>query len=142
MALSTFIDKDNQPMINKVVLVLDDAYTYWESIDNYIKKFGEIRTEWRFYSKKVGWCKKVFLVNGNKERNIVFLYPNQGYFTFVMVFGLKAIEQMSRSDISDEIIHQIESAKEYVEGKSFQKEVHTQEDVLLLQQLIDIKIHS
>ena len=106
----------------------------------YIEKHGLIREEWKFYSQKAGWCKKILLLSEKEERNIIFLYPNIDCFTCVLVFGEKAVEVAEKSDLPKNIIDSILSAKQYREGRSFNVEIRTQQDFEVLKKLIDIKI--
>lgn len=140
MSLSVFNDKYTLPSEKDVAEVLEGATQMWDDVKHYIEKYGAITEEWKIYSKKAGWCKKILLVSGKEERNIIFLYPNLNYFTCILVFGEKAVLAAEKSQLPDNILDTITSAKQYREGCSFNIEVRSQTDLEVLKKLIDIKI--
>ncbi len=76
MSLSFFCDKYMLPSGNEVFRVLEKAGAMWNDVKLYIEKYGLKKEEWKFYSQKAGWCKKILLMSNKEERNIIFLYPN------------------------------------------------------------------
>lgn len=140
MSLSFFCDKSVLPSENELSLVLENTSKLWHDVRLYIKKYGTIKEEWKIYSQKVGWCKKILLLSNKEERNILFLYPNINYFTCVLVFGEKAVGVAEKSGLPQYILDSILSAKQYREGRSFNVEIRTQQDFEVLKKLIDIKI--
>lgn len=140
MSLSYFCDKYTLPSENEVSEVLEEAVAMWNDVKLYIEKYGLVKEEWKIYSQKVGWCKKILLVSGKEERNIIFLYPNLNYFTCVLVFGEKAVFIAENSELPQNIVDSILSAKHYREGRSFNVEIRIPQDLDILKKLIDIKI--
>ncbi|AEY67476.1 DUF3788 family protein [Clostridium sp. BNL1100] len=140
MSLSFFCDKYVLPSGNEVSGVLEKAVAMWNDVKLYIEKYGLIKEEWKFYSQKVGWCKKILLISNKEERNIIFLYPNINCFTCVLVFGEKAVFAAQKSELPENILDSILSAKQYREGRSFNVEIRTPQDFEVLKKLIDIKI--
>lgn len=142
MSLSFFTDKYILPSENEVFGVLGKAAAIWDNVRQHIEKYGSITEEWKIYSAKVGWCKKIFLISGKQERNIIFLYPNIDFFTCVLVFGEKAVLVAEKSEIPENVLDSISCAKQYKEGRSFNVEVSTPQDFEVLKKLIDIKIQT
>lgn len=142
MSLSFYCDKFMCPSEYDMSGVLGKTSAMWSDVKPYIEKYGSTKEEWKIYSQKAGWCKKVLLVSGKEERNIVFLYPNIDCFTCVLVFGEKAALLAKQSQLPDHIIDSIDSAKPYKEGRSFQVEVRTPFDYEVLKKLIDIKVQA
>lgn len=140
MPLSFFCDKSLLPSEDEIDRVLGKVVEMWNNVNQYIKKYGSIKEEWKFYSQKVGWCKKILLISGKDERNIVFLYPNKNHFTCVFVFGEKAVCVAEKSELPENILESIYCAKQYREGRSFNVEIRTPLDFEVLKKLIDIKI--
>lgn len=140
MSLGFFCEKCMLPSENEVSSVLENMIAIWNDVKLYIGKYGLIKEEWKFYSKKAGWCKKIFLVSNKEERNIIFLYPNINCITCVLVFGEKAVFAAQRSKLPDDILNNILSAKQYREGRSFNVEIRTLQDYEVLKKLIEIKI--
>jgi hypothetical protein len=129
-----------QPSENDVSGVLEEAAALWNAVNQEIGKYGKIKEEWKIYSIKTGWCKKILLVSNKEERNILFMYPNEGFFTCVLVYGEKAVQAVQQTDISESILDSILSAKAYKEGRSFNVEIRTPKDFDVLVKLIDIKV--
>lgn len=140
MLLSFFCDKYLLPSESEVNEALGETQAMWNEVKQYIEKHGEIKEEWKIYSQKVGWCKKIFLTGGKKERNIIFLYPNINFFTCILVFGENAVSAAEKSELPKNILDSIYNAKQYSEGRSFNVEIRTQQDFEILKRLIDIKI--
>lgn len=141
MRLSVFLDKSKHPSEKEVPSILNEKFLYWTSIESIITSYGTLRVEWKYYSNKLGWCKKMILINDKVERNTIFLYPNQEFFTCVLVFGVKAIKQIEHDVTLSHVSDILKQSKQYAEGKSFQFEVHNHQDMAVLQKLIEIKIN-
>ena len=142
MALSFFCEKAVKPSEQQVAEILGEISIYWDSVKQCISEYGEVKEEWKIYSQKAGWCKKIFLISDKEERNIIFIYPNIGYMTCVLVYGEKAAELAKHSELPKDIIRNIMLSKVYKEGRSFQLEIKTPQDFIVLKRLIDIKIQS
>ncbi|TYQ17892.1 UNVERIFIED_CONTAM: uncharacterized protein DUF3788 [Acetivibrio alkalicellulosi] len=142
MALGFFCDKHILPSEEEVKGILGKAAEVWEKLKGYIQEYGLIKEEWKIYSQKAGWCKKILITTGKEERNIIFLYPNVEHFTGILVFGKKAVQDAQNSGIPDEILCKILKAKEYKEGRSFDVEIRGKRDFEIIKKLIDIKIHN
>lgn len=142
MALSFFCNKQILPSENEVIEVLGEMAVFWSGLRLYLEKHGLIKEEWRIYSQKAGWCKKLLLVSGKEERNIVFLYPNAEYFTGILVFGEKAVQAAKSSEVPEDILNKILEAKAYKEGRSFNIEIRNAQDFEIIKKLIAIKIQN
>ena len=142
MALSFFCDKFYLPSEQEVGTVLGNAADLWQQIKQHIEGYGTVKEEWKIYSQKAGWCKKILLLSGKDERNIVFLYPNTDCITCVMVYGDKAVEEAVNSEIPKETLDSILEAKPYKEGRSFQVVVKDSKELELFKKVIDIKVKN
>ncbi len=57
--------------------VLGDLKKLWGNLDKHISEnYEDIKKEWKFYSKKAGWC----LVFKKKMRTLLHLTPGKDYF--------------------------------------------------------------
>ena len=140
MTLGFFCDKYMLPSENEVSGILGKSAVMWNEVKQYMEKFGLVKEEWKIYSQKAGWCKKLLLISGKEERNIIFLYPNIEYFTGVLVFGEKAVSVAVNSELPENILDSILNARAYREGRSFNIEIRESQDFEILKKLIDIKI--
>ncbi len=142
MALSFFCDKNRMPSEEQVLEVLGETAIYWDGVTQFISEYGVIKEEWKVYSQKAGWCKKILLTSEKQERNIIFLYPNEKFLTGVLVYGEKAVEAALNSELPKDILNRISLAKAYTEGRSFQIVIKEETDFVCLKKLITIKIHN
>ncbi len=137
MEHSIFMDKSQVPTDTELRGVLGDKYELWMEIrDRVYEKYPEGIEEWNFPGKKYGWSFRI----KDKRRAIVYLLPRDGEFLAAFVFGGKAFEVIKKSDVSAQIISDLESAKVYAEGRGVRIPVpdsSAQEDIF---RLIDIKL--
>ena len=142
MTLGFFHDKHTLPTEEEVNSILGGVAGLWEELKQYIQQHGSIKEEWKLYSQKAGWCKKILLASGKEERNIVFLYPNVEYFTCILVFGEKAVQAVENTKIPQAMLDKILAAKPYKEGRSFDIEIRGKQDYEIVKLLIEAKIHN
>ncbi len=137
MEHSIFMNKSQVPSDAELRGVLGDKYELWMEIrDRVYEKYPEGIEEWNFPGKKYGWSFRI----KDKRRAIVYLLPRDGEFLAAFVFGGKAFEVIKKSDVSAQIISDLESAKVYAEGRGVRIPVpdsSAQEDIF---RLIDIKL--
>ena len=137
MSLSIFEEKTVVPTEERLKDVLENSYVIWCDIVKVIKELSENYNEqWKFYSKKAGWS----LVAKSKDKTILYMIPQAGYFKISFVYGEKAVESACNSALSKEIIDIIKVATPYVEGRSFMLDVKTEKDINDIKELIAIKI--
>lgn len=134
-----FLDKTSEPTDEQLKDVLSDSYKYWTEIQEEISsKYGETISEWKFYTKKTGWTRKTLL----KKRNLFFFKPYNNHFKLTFIFGDKAVGAIEKSDVSEELIKELLSAKKYAEGRGLTVEVSKKSNLKNIYKLIDIKINN
>ncbi len=134
-----FLDKTAEPTDENLKEVLSTSHKYWVEIqEEILSKYGEIIPEWKFYTKKTGWTRKTML----KKRNLFFFKPYKGFFNLTFVFGDKAVSVIEKSDISEELIQEIRSAKKYIEGRVLTVKVSKKSDLRNIYKLIEVKIQN
>ncbi|MFC2130043.1 DUF3788 family protein [Bacteroidota bacterium] len=101
-------------------------------------EYGNIRPEWKNYGKNYGWTLKVF----HKKRNLFFIMPCSGYFKISFVFGKRAVAEVEKSDLPEDIIKTLLDARQYAEGKGLQLEVRLKKDLKIIKKLIEIKVKT
>ena len=137
MSLSIFEDKLKKPEQKEITEVLGSTEHLWNNIIDYIvPNYTGALEEWKYYGKSSGWM----LLIKHKKRTILYLIPHNGFFIVLFVFGEKAARDACESNLPHYIIEKIESAKPYVEGRSFQIEVRNEQDIEYIKMLIDIKM--
>lgn len=139
MALSIFEDKIKKPYDEDIREALGSSCRLWEEIKEYMAgNPGAMLEEWKYYGKSSGWT----LLLKQKKRTIIYMFPGKDFFTTLFVFGEKAMEQAGESNLPHYIIERINSAKPYMEGRSFQVEVKSEQDLENVKILMDIKLNN
>ena len=80
--------------------------------------------------------------NPVKKRNLFFLIPYERFFKIVFIFGDKAVQEIEKSNIADQIKNDIINAKKYMEGRGIAIEVKDGGNLPDIKVLIDIKINN
>jgi hypothetical protein len=134
-----FNDKNEKPDENLLAEKIGVTFKYWVEIKKHIKEqYGNTTEEWKFYGNKYGWQLKTFY----KKRNLFFLIPFEPYFKIVFVFGDKAVDEIKKSQISDNLKETVINAKKYAEGRGLAIEVKDEQYISDIKTLINIKINN
>lgn len=137
MAVSVFDDKSKEPTSIQLDEALGDTAALLKRIEQrLIGQLGEITREWKFYGKKAGWT--LALAHGG--RRVFHLIPHSGSFTVVFTLGKRAASAAMRSNLPQETLSAIGSARDYAEGRSIQIDVNTTGDVAVVLKLVAIKM--
>lgn len=132
-----FNNKLQEPTHEMLSLALGKTKELLDSIFLFIEtEFGDFHPEWKYYGTKFGWSLKLF----HKKRNVVFVEPEDGYFSLAFAIGEKAFKEIIDSEISDTIKQQLSAAKVYVEGRALRLEIHKKEDLESIWKIIRIKL--
>jgi hypothetical protein len=136
MSLSVFEHKEVMPNNDSLTKALGDTKALWDSVMNDTSdKYGNVSSEWKYYSKSSGWT---FVVKSGK-RTLLYLIPMNGYFKANFVYGGGAVEEALSSDVPENVKKTISGARQYIEGRSFMTDVKKSDDVDVVIKLTDIK---
>ena len=134
-----FVEKNSKPDDRLMSEKIGKTFQYLQEIRKFIKEnFGTTTEEWKFYGQKYGWQLKTFL----KKRNLFFIIPFESFFKIVFIFGDRAVEQIKKSDIADNLKNEVINAKKYAEGRGLSIEVYNDSHISDIKELIDIKISN
>lgn len=134
---SIFMDKSQMPTNEDLGPALGDKYELWMEIrDAVLQQYPGGVEEWNFPGKKYGWSFRI----KDKKRAIIYFLPREGEFLVAFVFGEKAMNAIRGSDISGEIVNDLETAKVYAEGRGVRIPVHDRSDLEDIFRLIEIKL--
>jgi Protein of unknown function (DUF3788) len=137
MAASAFSNKSVMPTRHDLDELLSECAALLQDIEAFLLDHCSGWTpEWKFYGKRAGWT----VSYGFKGRRIFHLIPQAGHFTMVFVLGKRAVSACRESRLPEAIKSTIESAREYVEGRSVRVDVRTRKDVTAAKQLVAIKL--
>jgi hypothetical protein len=139
MKTDFLFDKTTEPDERKVIELLADKALLWIKLKTFlIENVGPVREEWKFYSAKYGWTMKVLL----GKRNLFFMKPGQTTFLVGFVFGDKAVSEVEKSDLPENIKTELSEAKKYMEGRGLQVVVKTAYDLETVIKLVAIKVKN
>ncbi|MDI6402158.1 DUF3788 family protein, partial [Balneolaceae bacterium ANBcel3] len=134
---SVYADKAIVPDDAMLTHDLADTRKYYDMISECIRKeYGNYSSEWKFYNRKSGWIQKMY----TKKRNVLFIIPCEACFRVVFTLGDKAAGHVFTSELPDSIKNELHQAKKYMEGRTIQVEVKTEEDLSNVLQIIKIKL--
>ena len=138
MPISSFIDKNQIPNEEALVLALGKTHDLWKMIQTEVNLCAaDAKPEWHYSGVKFGWSYRI----KEKKRVIIYLLPRDQYFKVAFVFGQKATDSIMNSTINNQIKTALQEAKVYAEGRGIRidiKEASLIEDV---KKLILIKIN-
>ncbi len=134
-----FNDKDIQPTDNLLSERIGKNFKYWSEIQKLVKSnYENTIEEWKFYGKKYGWQLKTLL----KKRNLFFLIPSESYFRIIFIFGDKAVEEIKKSKISEELKNIVVNAKKYAEGRGLSIDIKGKNYISDIKTLLEIKVNN
>lgn len=139
MALSAFGDKSKKPTDSELTRALGRTRKLWDKHTTQLTdECGPISQEWKFYGRKAGWTLQL----KSSKRTILYLIPCHGHFRAVFVYGESAVEAAHKSRLPANILSLIDSARPYVEGRSFHVEVRNAKDLGYVRKLVTIKMEA
>jgi len=133
------LDKTKEPDEFQVAEMLDDSAELWNDLKTFlIENIGQVKQEWKFYGQKSGWTMKVLLV----KRNLFFMKPEESAFMVAFVFGDKAVAEVGKSNLPENIKTELSEAKKYMEGRGLRVYVKTNDDLEIVKKLVEIKVKN
>jgi hypothetical protein len=139
MEPSIFCDRTQEPDDSQLADALGPTAGLWQELREHLEsEYGPLLEEWKIYSEKSGWMKKVL----RKKRNLFFFTPLDGRFRLGFVFGDRAVAAVEASELDDEIKQELRDARKYAEGRGLVLEVRTLEDIEPVKTLVAIKVKN
>ncbi len=134
---SIFMDKSVIPTQDELKNALGQTWPFWSQIREYVYEiYPDGVEEWNFPGKNYGWSFRI----KDKKRAILYLLPRDQFFYVAFVFGHKATDKVLKSQVSEKIKTDLESARVYAEGRGVKIEVKNQSDINDIKSLVDIKM--
>jgi hypothetical protein len=138
MAASIFHMKNNEPDDFNLTSAIGSTKIYFDAIAKFIQiEYGEIISQWKFYNQKSGWILKMI----NQNRNVLFIIPCNRYFKVSFTLGEKAVEKVFEGNFPEVVKQGLLIAKKYAEGRTILIDVQSNEDCLMIQELIRVKLN-
>lgn len=137
MGLSVFTDKAKRPGEEELSEALGETKRLWDALKGYANEnYSNLIEDWKHYGKNSGWTMKLLM----KKRNLFFLYPGQGQFVVVFVFGDRAVQAVENSSLPQDILDALKASPKYAEGRGLRVTVKTPQDLEHVKTLLTIKI--
>ena len=112
MPTDKFANEKKHPTDNDLRKRIGESYQMIEdAVSSIQSEYQGITFDWKF-SKTSGW----YLTCDRKKRRLFYLIPRDGDFTFRMVFGDKALTQITKASFQKEVVEMMRNAKKYPEG--------------------------
>lgn len=129
--------KDSTPDDQQLKIALGSTYSLWETIKEKVKVLEPSSIEnWHFSGQKFGWSYRI----SDTKRVLIYLLPRERYFKVAMVFGDKAVESITQSDIAPQIVKELLETKKYAEGRGIRLDVRDENALTDIFKLLEIKI--
>lgn len=137
MPFTKFIEMVNPPDDNEIAAALEKAKTHWDDLKKHLSEnYPDCSEEWKKSGKKYSWGLRLI----SKKRAILYLIPNEKFFTAALVLGPKAVAAARQSDLPPNILNDIENAKQYAEGRPLRLDVRQAADLKLVKKIAEIKM--
>jgi hypothetical protein len=105
--ISVFQDKKIIPSEKILMQALGKTFTWWSAIqENVYSQYPGATVDWT-YPGKYGWNFRM----KDKKRAILYFLPRNKFFKVAFVFGQKATDIILKSNISENIKNELNSAK-------------------------------
>ncbi len=136
MASPVFSDTKNPPTTEQLMAALGGAGALWNALCHSVAaKYPPSSAAWKCYSAKSGWT----LLLKQKTRTLVYLLPDEGFFSAAVGLGAKAVQRARAAALRPSTISAIDAARPYVEGRSVRLTVRKAADVDEIVALIAVK---
>lgn len=137
MALSAFDEKAHPPGLPKLRAVLGRSAGPWdELISSVAAAHAPIVEAWSFAGAKYGWSLKL----KRKDRVVLYMTPQHGYFLLGVVLGEKAAKAAHASGLPQEVLALIDSVPHYAEGRGIRLPITTRADLATALALAAVKM--
>jgi hypothetical protein len=133
---NAFIGQTRPPSDAEVSAALGNAKPFWDQLVAELASEHGLKTEWKFYSIKMGWSFRL----KRKERNIVHFGPFQGGFQVVLIFGDKTMAAVRETKWPPRVRKILNEALRYPEGTGVRLEIKNTNDIEVVKQLAALKL--
>lgn len=109
----------------------------WIDLKKFLRRtFKDVTEEWKFFSE--GSACVIKFVQG--KRILFYITPGNHQFETAFSFGNKAVEAILKSDLPQEYIDKLISAKQFLGGRGLKINVKSNKQLVVVKKLITVKI--
>jgi hypothetical protein len=98
--------------------------------------FGPLSEEWVFSGKKHGWALRL----KRRDRALLYLRPLDQCFRASLALGPRAVQAARGEKLPAHVLHLIDEAVQYPEGKAVRLDMRDPRDIPIAIQLVAIKL--
>jgi len=139
MALSVFDSKDHAPGPVTLKAALGRTAALWDALVAHVSEdHAPIQPAWNFAGEKFGWSLRLV----RRDRVVLYLIPQRGYFLAGIVLGEKAEAAARAKGLPDTLVTLLDAAPKYAEGRGIRVPVHARADLLAVRVLAREKLAS
>ena len=136
MSIGAFTNKNYKPTDAEVIEVLGATVQSWQALIQQIRTTYDGQEDFKFcYGKRYGWALR-FRVKGGL---LTALYPNRNSFTAQVILSRIALRKAQTLKLGNGVRQAIAKAKPYPEGKWLFIPVQSEQDLLDVRHLLELK---
>ncbi len=132
-------DKSRVPDDADLAQVLGAAKSHWDALVAHIReRCPDATHEWKHYGAKYGWQLRVVF----RKKALVYLIVHRGGFNAALALRPPAVAALRDAGLPEELVREIEAAKDAHEGRPARIFVKTKKDAVVAAKLIGLKLDS
>jgi hypothetical protein len=135
MSTGIFVDRQHQPTLQEISIVLASRQPLWAKLTQFIADNYQMPGELSFGGKNYGW--NVWYCQSGKT--LTSLYPQQRYFVAQIVLGKDQVEKALQLKLGKNVRTVLEEAPQLHDGRWLFIKVKTEKDVKDIQELLRVK---
>lgn len=137
MALSPFEDKNHQPNDDELSAMLASKAGLWKQlVSEVFRLYAPVEQLWNYGGTKYGWSMRL----KRKDRTVLYLIPQVGYFLVGIVLGERAVKAAHQCGVPQAVLDMIDAARPYAEGRGIRLPINDNEDVEVILKLTAVKM--
>lgn len=132
-------DRTRVPGDADLAAALGAAKPHWDALIAFVREAcPEAAHEWKHYGAKYGWQLKVV----RAKKALLYMIPHRGGFNAALALRPRAVEALRGAGVPEDLVREIEAAKDAPEGRPARVFVRTKKDAALAAKLVALKLAS
>lgn len=132
-------DRTRVPGDADLAAALGAGKLHWDALIAFVREVcPEAVLEWKFYGAKYGWQLKVV----RAKKALLYMIPHRDGFNAALALRPRAVEELRGAGVPEDLVREIESAKDAPEGRPARIFVTTKRDVGIAAKLVALKLAS
>ena len=136
MSIGIFSDKDNQPTMKEIYMIMGAKQQLWVNLVEYIEESYHIKGVPSYGGRKYGW--ELGFRKGSTP--LLFAFPQKDGSTVQIVLGKKQVEVAPRLNLGKNVGTTFENARQFHDGRWLYIKVETEQDIDDIKKLLRAKV--